>query len=107
MKVAYVANRFPRWGGGWVLNEVRGLVGAGVDLEVYSFKPPFDEVASQEGMHPWIARTTYVPRGSSTACLGAMLSCLLRSPLGFARALSAALRLGGRMARGAHIGEVF
>lgn len=107
MKVAYVANRFPRWGGGWVANEVRGLIGAGVDLDIYSFKPPFAEVEGQEGVREWIGRTTYVPRGSSKECFAAAFSCLLRTPLGFFRGVSTALRLGGRMARGAHILEVF
>lgn len=107
MKVAYVANRFPRWGGGWVANEVRGLTGAGIDLDIYSFKPPFTEVAGQDGVREAIDRTTYVPRGSSKAAFGAALSCLLRSPLGFLRGVSTAMRLGGRMARGAHILEIF
>lgn len=107
MKVAYVANRFPRWGGGWVLNEVKGILEAGIDLDIYSFKPPFPDVAAQPGMREWIDRTTYVPRGSTAACWGAALGCLLRSPVGFARAIATALRLGGRMARGAHILEIF
>jgi len=107
MKVAYIANRFPRWGGGWVLNEVRGLLAAGVDLELFSFKRPYEEVAAQSGMKPWIDRTTYVPRGSSATCIATGLGCLLRSPLGFFRGLATALRLGGRMARGSHVMEVF
>ena len=107
MKVAYVANRFPRWGGGWVANEVKGLTAAGIDLDIYSFKPPFTEVVGQEGVRASVARTTYVPRGSSRACLAAALSCLIRTPLGFFRGLATALRLGGRMARGGHILEVF
>ena len=107
MKVAYVANRFPRWGGGWVLNEVRGLSEAGVELVLFSFKPPFPEVAGQEGMTPWIDRTTYVPRGSSLSCWRAGLAEVVRSPAGFLRGVSTALRLGGRMARGAHLMEVF
>lgn len=102
-----MANRFPRWGGGWVLNEVRGLQGAGIDLDIYSFRRPFDDVASQPGMREWIGRTSYVPRGSSLACWTAALYCLVRSPLGFARGIATALRLGGRMARGGHILEVF
>jgi len=105
--VGYVANRFPRWGGGWVLNEVRGLIGAGVEPALLSFRPPLPEVAGQTGVKEWSARTTYVPRGSSAACWLAGLSCLLRSPLGFWRGLRAALRLGGRMARGSHLMEVF
>lgn len=107
MIVAYVANRFPRWGGGWVLNEVRGLLDAGIDLRVFSFRPPFDDVAAAPGMAPWIARTTYVPRGSALPCLTAALGCLVRSPLGFLRALGTVWKLGGRMRRLAHIGEVF
>ena len=107
MKVAYIANRFPRWGGGWVLNEVRGLTGAGVDLDLYSFKPPLEDVATQSGLSDWIARTTYVPRGSSWQAIRAGLICLLSSPVGFVRGLRAALNLGGRMARGAHMMEVF
>ena len=107
MKVAYVANRFPRWGGGWVLNEVQGLLGAGMHLELFSFKEPFPDVAAQEGMKPWIRRTTYVPRGSSAACIAAGLRMLVTSPLAFLRATATALRLGGRMARGAHLMEVF
>src|SRR5262250_3738365 len=99
MKAAYVANRFPRWGGGWVLNEVRGLLEAGVELTIFSFKPPYPDVAAQSGMKPWIERTTYVPRGSSWPCIAAGLSCLLRSPSGFIRGIRTALRLGGRMAR--------
>jgi len=105
--VAYVANRFPRWGGGWVLNEVRGLTEAGVSLELFSFKPPLPGVSAQPGLGTWIERTTYVPRGSSSACQAAAWSCLLRSPLGFVRGLRTALRLGGRMARGGHILEIF
>lgn len=107
MKVAYVANRFPRWGGGWVLNEVRGLSGAGVDLALFSFNAPHADVAGQAGLREWIERTTYVPRGSTWPCIAAAIGCLLRSPPGFVRGLSTALRLGGRMARGAHILEVF
>lgn len=106
-RVAYVANRFPRWGGGWVLNEVRGLIEAGVVLTIFSFKPPYPDVAGQAGMKPWIERTTYVPRGSSMRCVIAGLVCLARSPLGFARGIATALRLGGRMARGAHLLEIF
>ncbi|HKY32630.1 MAG TPA: glycosyltransferase family 4 protein [Candidatus Polarisedimenticolia bacterium] len=107
MKVAYVANRFPRWGGGWVLNEVRGLLGAGIDLEVFSFKPPLADVSGQPGMAAWVQRTTYVPRGSSAACLAAAGRRLVRSPLGFQRGIRTAAALGGRMARGAHMAEVF
>ena len=107
MIVAYVANRFPRWGGGWVLNEVRGLLEAGIDLRVFSFRPPFDDVAAAADMAPWIARTTYVPRGSSWACIAATIACLLRSPLGFMKALGTIRGLGGRMARLSHLGEVF
>jgi glycosyltransferase involved in cell wall biosynthesis len=107
MKVAYVANRFPRWGGGWVLNEVRGLAGAGADLVLFSFKEPLPDVAGQPGLERWIDRTTYVPRGSSATCLAAALGCLLRSPAGFLRGLRTARRLGGRMARGAHVAEIF
>jgi len=107
IRVAYIANRFPRWGGGWVLNEVRGLTGAGVDLALFSFKPPLAEVAGQPGLESWIARTAYVPRGSSAACWLAGLACLVRSPLGFWRGVATAIRLGGRMARGAHLMEIF
>jgi len=107
MKVAYVANRFPRWGGGWVLNEVRGLTQAGVDLDLYSFKAPLPDVAGLAGLAPWIGRTTYVPRGSSFEALVSGAACLLRSPAGFVRGLRTALKLGGRMARGAHLMEVF
>ncbi len=107
IRVGYVANRFPRWGGGWVLNEVRGLIGAGVDPVLFSFRPPLPEVADQPGVKEWSARTTYVPRGSSAVCWLAGVSCLLRSPLGFWRGVRTALRLGGRMARGSHLMEVF
>jgi glycosyltransferase involved in cell wall biosynthesis len=107
VKVAYLANRFPRWGGGWVLNEVRGLSGAGADLELFSFKTPLPDVADQPGLAGWIERTTYVPRGSSAPCLAAAALCLLRSPRGFLRGLRRARRLGGRMARGAHMAEIF
>lgn len=107
MKVAYIANRFPRWGGGWVLNEVRGLLAAGVELELFSFKRPYPDVAVQAGMKPWIDRTIYVPPGSSATCITAGLSCLARSPLGFSRGATTALRLGGRMSRGSHVMEVF
>jgi glycosyltransferase involved in cell wall biosynthesis len=107
MRTAYIANRFPRWGGGWVLNEVRGLTQAGADLDLYSFKPPLPDVAAQPGMAGWVAKTTYVPRGSSWQAVRSGLICLLRSPAGFLRGVRAALKLGGRMARGAHIMEVF
>src|SRR5881396_2553390 len=86
LTVAYVANRFPRWGGGWVLNEVKGVAGAGVELVLYSFKPPLENVAAETGMKEWIDRTIYVPGGFSLACASAALACLVRSPLGFLRA---------------------
>src|SRR5262249_19726515 len=54
-----------------------------------------------------IERTIYIPRGSSWRCLAAGLICLVRSPLGFVRGIATARRLGGRMARGTHIMEVF
>jgi glycosyltransferase involved in cell wall biosynthesis len=90
-----------------VLNEVRGLGGAGIDLALFSFKHPADEVAQQRGVSEWIARTTYIPRGASAACFAAALSCFLRSPAGFLRALAAARRLGGRMSHLRHLPEIF
>ncbi len=107
LTVAYVVNIFPRWGGGWVLNEVRALMGADVDLALFSFNRPSGEVASQPGMKEWVDRTTYLPRGTSASCLAAGLSWLVRSPGSFLRAARAAWRLGGRMRRGAHVLEIF
>ncbi|MFQ5700394.1 MAG: glycosyltransferase family 4 protein [Acidobacteriota bacterium] len=107
MKVAYLANRFPRWGGGWTLNEVRGLIEADVDPVLFSFHRPFDEITAQPGIARWSARTTYVPGGHTGACLAAALGCLIRSPSRFARATLLALRLGGRMSHGSHLLEIF
>ena len=105
-RVAYVVNRFPRWGGGWILNEVRSLLSAGVELAIFSFKRPADEVAAQAGMKEWIDRTVYLPSGTSLACLASAALFSLSSPAGALRGMRAALRLGGRMARGSHILEV-
>ena len=106
LKVAYIANRFPRWRGGWIFNEVRGLGQAGIDLTVFSFKRPVGDVTSDPAMRPWIDATRYVPSGRSAACLRAALSILLTSPRAFFRGVRTALGLGGRMARGSHILEI-
>lgn len=106
LKAAYIANRFPRWRGGWIFNEVRGLERAGIDLTVVSFKRPVGDVTSDQAMRPWIDATRYVPAGRSAACLGAALTMLLTSPRAFFRGIRSARRLGGRMARGSHILEV-
>ncbi len=107
MMVAYIANTFPRWGGGWLLNEVRGVLGAGVDLALISFNRPSADVAAQSGMREWIDRTTYMPRGDSRECVRAGLWFLFRSPLAFVRGVSAALRVGGRTSHTSHLMEVF
>ena len=102
-----MVNIFPRWGGGWILNEVRAVLGADIDLALFSFKRPSGDVVAQAGMREWIGRTTYLPRGTSGTCLAAGLSWLLSSPRSFFRAVRAAWRLGGRMRRGTHILEIF
>ncbi|HET6372838.1 MAG TPA: glycosyltransferase [Candidatus Polarisedimenticolia bacterium] len=107
LKVAYIANTFPRWGGGWLLNEARGVTGAGIDLVLFSFNRPSDEVAAQPGMKEWIARTTYLPRGDSKECLSEALGFIVRHPLAFLRGVVAALRVGGRTSHKGHLMEVF
>ena len=107
LTVAYVAHVFPRWGGGWLHNEVTGLVRAGVDLSVFSFNRPAGETLAQPGMAELAERTTYLPRGTSWSCIRSGLSTLLRSPAGFARGIAAAFRLGGRVSRLGHVMEIF
>jgi len=106
-KVAYVVATFPRWSGGWLLNEVRGVAEAGVDLAIISFDRPPANLASQPEMREWSARTIYLARGTEWAAIAAGLSFLLRSPLRFLRGLRAAFRVGGRNSHRGHIMEVF
>lgn len=107
IRVAYIVNTFPRWGGGWLLNEVRGLLSTGVELSVFSFKRPPAEVAAHAEMKEWMERTTYLLRGTDRECVAAGLRFLVRSPLGFMRGVRAAIRVGGRASHRRHIMEVF
>ncbi len=105
-RVAYLANSFPRWGGGWLLNEVRGVMEAGIDLVVFSFKRPPDDVAAQPGMQAWIDRTVYLRTTDRRALRAGALSFARRRPAAALRSAAAALRVGGRTVHFRHLIEV-
>ena len=93
MKVGYVLNQYPTVSATFIVNEVRALRDAGVDVHTFSMWPTaasdrLSRAAEEEG-----ERTTTVRPLLRPAMLRAHVRALARSPRGYLSALALALKL--------------
>lgn len=97
--VAYILNQYPKVSHSFIRTEIHGLESRGIHVQRYAMRgwdaELVDPLDRQEQ-----ALTRYVLRGGAWPLIGALLSCLMTGPRGFARAAVAALQ----MARGGERG---
>jgi glycosyltransferase involved in cell wall biosynthesis len=90
-KIAFLFPAFPNLHQTFVLWEVLALRQRGLDLALYSIKPPITSTQQPEGA-ALQAEVTYLPATLSPAVLGANLSMLIRGPARYLGAYAAVVR---------------
>ena len=99
MKVAYLANGYPRTSHSFIRREIRALESLGVEVLRFAQRP-LDEPLVNEADREEHRRTRVVLAAGVLEHARALLAVALARPLTFARALLTALRLGRRSERG-------
>lgn len=94
MRVAYLINQYPKVSHTFIRREIQALEAQGVVVDRYAIRGWADELAD-EGDLAERGRTRYILKVGPLLIFYACLLCLIRSPLGWFRALKLALRLSG------------
>jgi len=66
MRVGYVVKRYPRYSETFIVNEILAHESTGLDIEIFSLRPPADE-RFQDAISRVRAPVTYIPSGSGKA----------------------------------------
>lgn len=99
-RLAYLLSGYPAFSLTFVLNEIVGLKKLGFDIVTASINPCDQPAAGmQEVERNEEASTFYVKRAGPLAFLRALVSALIRQPLGVLRGLWFTFRLGGGFIR--------
>lgn len=95
MKIAYVLNTYPAPSHSFIRREVQALERHGLTIHRIAMRP-FDGPLADPGDRAEAAQTDYVLAGGARGLMGAVARQALAQPLGVARALGQAVRMGWR-----------
>jgi colanic acid/amylovoran biosynthesis glycosyltransferase len=106
MRVAYLANQYPKISHTFIRREINGLENQGIDVERFALRRSADRLINQADQDE-ADKTTYVLDLGVLGLAQATLRCLLDRPWATLQTLLLAIRIGRRSDRGSLVNLIY